>query len=365
MGAPLPAITKTVTIDGTPPPNSNQTIELNGANLQNGGDGLTLAHGYFSSSADGSKVYGLTIDHFPGNGIVLDDVANVLLGANNGMQNSSGNAIANGQGVNVIYSNGNDGIDITGASSTNDSVIASFIGTDKNSTAGLGNISAGVAIEGQANGNHIGPGSLGKGGTVGGDGINLISGNQQYGVDITAPNNTVAGNMIGTDASGLNKLANNVGVAVFGGGTTDVSKTTIGGQASVTANIITTPVNVISGNTVDGLQLSSGQGVVVSGNFIGTDKTGAGALANGSAGVELSGTTSYTIGGSQPSLGNVISGNNGDGIVAPLNNTPTQNNVIQDNWIGTANDGTTKLANTGLGVNFSGAALPRIPLSVT
>jgi hypothetical protein len=214
-------------------------------------------------------------------------------------------------------------------------LLAPWDKTDKNSTAGLGNNWADVKIESGANGNHIGPGSLGTGATVGGNGVNVISGNGQFGVDIEAPNNTVAGNLIGTDASGANPLANNVGVAVFGSANVDVSKTTIGGSATMTKNLITTPVNVISGNTVHGVQLSGGQGVLVQGNFIGTDKTGSNSVPNNLDRVNLSGTTKYVIGGSQPSLGNVISGNKGDGITAP-GNTATQTNTIQDNWIGIA-----------------------------
>src|SRR5207302_6354661 len=116
----------------------------------------------FQAGADGSKVYGLTVDNFrSGIGIVADSVANVQLGASNGMLNSSGNAIANGQGENVLYKNWY-AIDITGTGSTNDSMFASFIGTDRNSTANIGN-SNGVEIEQGASGNNIGPGRLGNG----------------------------------------------------------------------------------------------------------------------------------------------------------------------------------------------------------
>lgn len=68
--------------------------------------------------------------------------------------------------------------------------------------------------------------------------------------------------------------------------------------------------------------------------------------------------TKSFIGGSQAGLGNVISGNNGDGVTIgnPLfPDDQSHLNIIQNNWIGFGNDGTTKLPNKGWGINFIGA----------
>jgi hypothetical protein len=70
--------------------------------------------------------------------------------------------------------------------------------------------------------------------------------------------------------------------------------------------------NVISGNQGDGIEIFSQNlaGVFVTGNMIGTDITGNIAVANGGNGVNLVGTTF----GNMIGPGNVISGNSGNGI---------------------------------------------------
>ena len=346
---PLPTITKTVIIDGTPPPDSTQTIELNGAALQKGGNAIEF------EGANGSQVYGLTVDGFQSGqqqndaGIVLNDTANARIGASNGMLNSRGNAIVNGQGEDFIDNNF-IGIDITGAQSTGDSVIASFIGTNTTYKV-TGNNSYGVYLENGATGNTIEPGSLGNA-NVGNNGVNVISYND-IGVKVAAnagANNTIAGNLIGTDATGTNMVKNSAwGVEVYGG-----NNTMIGGQAVVNKGKIITPVNVISGNASGNVELVESTNLVsVQGNYIGTDVNGTQGIGTlGGPGVELMGASGARIGGTQPSQGNVISGNNGDGIEV---SNGSQNNRIQDNWIGTTRDGKTALGNNGWGVNYGGA----------
>ena len=88
----------------------------------------------------------------------------------------------------------------------------------------------------------------------------------------------VAGNMIGTNISGTLAVPNAIGVEVNAGSTGN----TIGGVADA-------PLNVISGNTGDGVEISGTgtSGNVVAGDFIGTDITGTVAIANGNDGVEI------------------------------------------------------------------------------
>ena len=129
------------------------------------------------------------------------------------MLNSSGNAIVYGQGENVIYGNQTgSGIDITGASSTNDSVIASFIGS-KPAFVAVAQNKYGVYLENGATGNTIGPGSLGNAADVAINGVNVISNNDngvRLGADVGA-NNIIAGNLIGTDATGTRPVPNSWG----------------------------------------------------------------------------------------------------------------------------------------------------------
>ncbi|MBI1918278.1 MAG: hypothetical protein HYS12_26600, partial [Planctomycetes bacterium] len=79
--------------------------------------------------------------------------------------------------------------------------------------------------------------------------------------------------------------------------------------------------------------------------FIGTDVTGTQAAPNGTNGITISDGTDNIIGGA---VGNLISGNGGDGI--GINGTGAQRNVVKGNKIGTDVNGTAALPNGGEGV---------------
>jgi hypothetical protein len=115
--------------------------------------------------------------------------------------------------------------------------------------------------------------------------------------------------------------------------------------------------NLISGNSNDGIYIADPTTTnnVVSGNFIGTDRTGAVALANGYAGIGMAnGTHGNTIGGMTAGAGNVISGN-AQGIA--IFDSTTNQNVIAGNYIGLTQGGNAALPNSGRGVTiFSGAS---------
>ena len=88
-------------------------------------------------------------------------------------------------------------------------------------------------------------------------------------------------------------------------------------------------------------------------NFIGTDETGTIDLGNG-FGVAVEGdapffSASNTIGGTAAGAGNLISGNDVDGVVI----NASDNNVVEGNFIGTDATGTTPLANADNGVVIS------------
>ena len=103
--------------------------------------------------------------------------------------------------------------------------------------------------------------------------------------------------------------------------------------------------NVISGNASHGVQISGGSasGNTVLGNYVGTNGSGGGQIANGGDGVVIdSGATGNTIGGTTTGHRNVISGNNYG--IEVLGAT-TFGNVIQGNYIGTNAAGTAAIAN--------------------
>ena len=162
----------------------------------------------------------------------------------------------------------------------------------------------------------------------------------------------VAGNMIGTNINSTLAVPNAIGVEVNGGSTAN----TIGGIADA-------PINVISGNTGDGVEISGSgtSGNVVAGDYIGTDITGTVAIANGNDGVEIdSGASGNTIGGltSTPGtgLGNVISGNTNDGV--EITGSGTTGDVVLGNLIGTnaADNGALANGNSGVEIDTGASA---------
>ena len=155
--------------------------------------------------------------------------------------------------------------------------------------------------------------------------------------------NVIAGNYIGTDASGTTDLGNAVGgVRVASSGNT------IGGTTAAARNII-------AGNNSLGVILTgaSATGNVVAGNYIGTDRTGSADLGNGAWGVFLSGgAANNTVGGIVAGAGNVISGHS---YGVHIRNAGTTGNFVQGNLIGTDANGTAALYNTS-GVQIDAGA---------
>jgi titin len=216
-----------------------------------------------------------------------------------------------------------------------------YIGTDLTGTAaGVGNTGNGILIKGPNN-------------TIGGtlaDNRNVISGNGINGIDIDgerAQHNTVSGNYIGTDKSGMIALANKLhGVLLEA----EAGYNTIGG-----ANVCpATARNVISGNDSCGLAFSESSNNLVVGNYIGVDCTGATAVANGSDGIDIGGlSTNNTIGAVGSDQGNVISGNGLSGI--RLDGSGVITTSIVGNIIGLDTTGSVAVGNGGEGVRLTDA----------
>ncbi|MEZ5729478.1 MAG: hypothetical protein R3E48_16700 [Burkholderiaceae bacterium] len=110
--------------------------------------------------------------------------------------------------------------------------------------------------------------------------------------------------------------------------------------------------NIISGNDQYGVRIvdDGTDNNRVENNIIGLNATGTAAVANANDGirVESSGTLSgTTIGGTTAGLGNIISGNGGDGIEIRDGATAS---LVAGNLIGLAADGVTTIANASNGV---------------
>ena len=286
----LPQITDGVTIDGysqsgasantngpTLGTNAVILIELDGTNAGTGSEAAVL---FFAPGAGGSTVRGLAVNRGKWAGIRVSGTAGMVIEGN-------------------------------------------FIGTDPSGAVPLGNVNFGILA-------NNGPSSVTVGGTTPAA-RNLISGNAVGGVNFGAAGNggtgnAVQGNLIGTDASGGNPLAGaQTGVEVDSSSSIDI---TIGG---------TTPEsrNVISGNGGYGVRLNNGSNLVVSGNFIGTDVTGTAPVGNTNYGIFVEANGSR-IGGSAPGAGNVISGNAIHGVeISSATGVIVQGNLIGTDATGT------------------------------
>jgi CSLREA domain-containing protein len=157
-------------------------------------------------------------------------------------------------------------------------------------------------------------------------------------------NTVITGNFLGTDATGTLGRGNNVHGVLIAGGT----GSTIGGTAPAARN-------VISGNKLDGIVLSSpSTDNTVQGNYVGTNASGTAAIGNEEDGIELANAASNLIGGTTTGAGNVISGNGFRGIF--ITTGLATGNMVQGNFIGTDATGTIALANTLGGVSIANNA---------
>jgi parallel beta-helix repeat protein len=214
---------------------------------------------------------------------------------------------------NVISGNRGNGIGIYGSK---DNIIAmNQIGTDVSGTLQRGNRQNGILVT-QGSASNV----IGGQATAGNDptaGVfarppqgNLISGNRANGVLINdrSTQTLLSGNFVGTSASGNSALGNRLdGVAIENAD----------GNSLLGCTFQQSPFvfyNVLSGNGGNGLRITNSNNTTVQANFMGAGANNATVVANGGDGLLVSGSSRNTqVGGVIP-LGNVISGNNRNGI---------------------------------------------------
>jgi CSLREA domain-containing protein len=235
----------------------------------------------------------------------------VLPNTDNGVHitDAANNTVGSPSGINVIAGNGQHGVQIDGAGATGNTVAGNDIGTD--GTVRLPNLSDGVLIEG------------GSGATIGSNSAsNVISGNDGFGITVDADGATLENNLVGVNAATTGAIANlSGGVHVILGDGTQIGT-------------LTGSPNLIGGNSGPGIVLNglSTTGTTIVHNVIG--KSGPGGAPNTQGIAVQAGVTDTLIGGisDQGPAANIIEGNTGTGIaVQDGTGTHIENNAIGGN----------------------------------
>ncbi|HVM59640.1 MAG TPA: M12 family metallopeptidase [Verrucomicrobiae bacterium] len=301
----FPSLVNQMTIDGTTEPtNSNPngpSIEVYGG-LENLG-GLSLDG--FQMRGTNCAIKGLVIDGFGG-----------------------------ADGLNGF------GIDIEGSNTIGNTVSGCYVGVGPTGTLVVTNQNVGIYIGASAMSNTIGGTTTGA--------RNVISGNTHQGIFMTGTVfNVVEGNYIGLNAAGTSTVGNGfAGIEISFASRSNI----VGGTSSAARN-------VISGNDAQGVFIAGNNTAlnIVEGNYLGLDATGDAAVPNGFAGVEINAAQSNLVGGLTPGSGNVLSGNQSQGVA--IDSPGAVGNVVEGNLMGTDPLGITSIGNNLAGVEvFGGAA---------
>ena len=360
----LPAIGRSVTIDGYSQPGSSPNtlavgndavllVEVNGANSGSSVAGLTV-------NADNATVRGLVVNGFAdGTAIsVLSAGAGTTIAGNFiGTDASGTTVILNGH---VFYANKNgitidnapdvtiggttpaarnlvsghrfgSGILVSGAGASAAKIQGNYVGTNANGLEMLPN-DTGVKVDGA-------PYATVGGRTTGAR--NVISGNSGNGVwvrGVGARNPTVQGNYVGINARGSTALRNGCGIQIQ-----HAPNALVGGTGDGDRNIV-------SGNLSCGILVAelSATGAVVQGNYVGLDPTGTVLIRNGGAGIGVSDAPGVSIGGVETGARNVVAGS-GIGVGGSYEATGTR---ILGNFVGTDWTGTVAFVNdSGIGIS--------------
>ncbi|MBK8051285.1 MAG: right-handed parallel beta-helix repeat-containing protein [Anaerolineales bacterium] len=336
----------------------------------NAGDGVRFAAGATGNRLGGSNpgVRNL-ISGNTGHGVIFAGASgNVMLGNYVGVDATGAVAMGNdfggvwlvegaqsnivgsstAGGRNIISGNTAQGVALNGVGTQYNQILGNFIGVDAAGQLRVKNSSLGIEIRSGASENSIGGMNASPGGACSGA-CNVISGNNLGGVSIrdgVTLSNTVSGNYVGMDVTGLIAIGNGPaadGIALRNG----VMYSVIGGDSAGARNIL-------SGNLDNGLDLDGAHANRIMGNYVGVDATGAKAAPNSRDGISLRRSAhDNVIGGATAGAGNVIGGNSGSGI--RMTEAATAN-LVAGNLIGVSADGTAALPNGQNGVVLDGEA---------
>ncbi len=335
----LPGITEQLNIQG---PNLGGIGA--GANIVLDGDGTFTG---LDVAADSCAIRKLTIRNFY-RGIYSKDTSGLLIVGNrigkfgySGLSPAEGNflegvsldgvigAVIGGDAAadrNIISGNGANGILLLNSASV--VIRGNYIGTNEDGTTALPNGYDGIRIAGsESTGNTIGSSIAAR--------RNIISGNTGNGILLASNDNDVFGNYIGLNISGTLALPNGSdGIYIYAA---DEQPPTVGNEIGGT---LAGQGNVISGNTSAGIHLFNANENYIKNNIIGLNASATAAIPN-ERGILIARGSANEIGTYDTGSGNIISGNQSDGIL--LINATVIGTTIRRNLIGT---------------NFSGSSLP-------
>lgn len=358
-------------------------------------DGAATSGNVIRGNSIGLAANGATDVGNTGDGVTLNNAPNNVVG---GELTGAGN---------IISGNAQNGVKISGAAASGNQVRGNLIGLNAPGTAPVsnddhgvlvedgaanaliggpdsrmrnvisGNIGSGVYIDGSTSsatiqGNYIGTNIIGAS-DIGnaGDGITIDdSPNNLIGGTLTAARNIISGNdssgvrITGDDADGNQVYANYIGVNV--GGTLDVGNLGSGVviEEGAAGNIIGSTLaagrNLISGNGSSGVVIAdeTSTGNQIEGNYIGTNISGEGIIANDGNGVSILNAPNNNIGDTDTGARNLISGNGGSGVF--ISGASASGIQLKNNYIGTDDDGNQDLGNAQSGVVIDGAPNNRI-----
>jgi uncharacterized repeat protein (TIGR01451 family) len=321
--------------------NNIGTTQSGGDSLPNGGHGIQALAGV-ADTIFGNLISGNLLDGIALSEPVRDmEISENIIGREEGpplsLPNRSG---INSSGMNIfiinnaVSGNANEGIALQNSGRA--IIKGNRIGVDYRNEV-VPNGTVGIAI--RSSSNHV----------IGGiwpEDRNVISGNLSWGIEInglTASENLITGNYIGTDSSGIESAPN-------GGGGVIITQGTFNN---------TIQSNVISGNTGHGILVTPRFGQVphdnqIVRNYIGTVAGGMSGLGNTLSGVAIMNARNTMVGSNAIADGNVISGNLLDGVL--ITGDTARSNTVVGNLIGLAANGQGMIPNQGAGVTLLNAS---------
>ncbi len=278
----------------------------------NGAGGNVVQGNYVGLGTDGNS---FSTSPALSSGVVIEDAAQTLVGGTTAAARN-------------VISGLKTGISLTSAGTTGTIVQGNYIGTSISGVSAIAN-GVGVSIVNGSAKNILG-------GTVAGAG-NVIAGNQNQNVFIDhAPDNSIQGNFIGVDSSGLRGLGNCfISLEIASNGNV------VGGGTPAARNVI--------GGANRGIQIEGAiSNNVVQGNFIGVGSDGTTRVGVSGAGLLVYGAASNMIGGLKTGEGNLISGCSADAVLVGGSGgsfgTPAANNQFLGNAIGSDTSGLAEIA---------------------